>query len=81
MPEQSWGPAEQWVPELLNDLMLMGAVEHEGRVIQQYKHCDTRRYLNLDGAGQAWEVAVHPDSGESGIRRVELADAKVRLLS
>lgn len=81
MPEQSWGPAEQCAPELLNDLMLMSAVEHEGRVIQQYKHRDTRRYLNLDGSGQAWEIAVHPDSGEMSARRVGLAEAKARVLS
>jgi hypothetical protein len=80
MAERSWVPAEQVVPELLEDLMLMGTVEYSGQVIQQYKHVDTRRYLSLDGAGQAWQVAVHPDTGEVGARRISLDEAKALLL-
>lgn len=81
MAERSWGPAEQVVPELLDVLMLMGTVEYSGEVIQQYKHVDTRRYLNLDSSGQAWQVAVHPDTGEVGARRISLDDAKALLHS
>lgn len=80
MPERSWGPAEQVAPELLDVLMLMGTVEYGGRVIQQYKHVDTRRYINLDESGQAWEIAVSK-AGETGARRIELAEAKERVLS
>ena len=80
MPERSWGPAERLVPELLDVLMLMGTVEYSGQVIQQYKHADTRRYLNLDESGQAWEIGVS-GSREIGARRIDLAEAKERVLS
>ncbi|GAA4661716.1 hypothetical protein [Amycolatopsis dongchuanensis] len=80
MSERSWEPAERLVPELLHELMHMGTVEYGGQVIQQYKHVDTRRYINLDGTGQAWEVAV-AGPGEVGARRIGLDVAKARVLS
>lgn len=80
MAERSWGPAEQTVPDLLPELMLMGTVEVGGTVIQQYKHRDTRRYLNLDSAGQAWEVAVE-DSGTVRTIRIGLDAALAHVLS
>jgi hypothetical protein len=81
MPERSWGPAERLVPELLTVLMHMGPVEYSGRVIQQYKHADTRRYINLDASGQAWQIAVHPETGGIGARRIGLDEAKAWVLS
>lgn len=81
MAERSWGPAEQVVPELLDVLMLMGTVEYSGEVIQQYKHMDTRRYLNLDSSGQPWQITVHPDTGEIGAGRIGLDDTKALLHS
>lgn len=81
MAERSWVPVEQVVPALLDVLMLMGTVEDSGQVIQQYKHVDTRRYLNLDSSGQAWQIAVHPDTGDLGARRISLDDAKTLLHS
>ncbi|MFI5614698.1 hypothetical protein [Amycolatopsis sp. NPDC051903] len=80
MSERSWVPAKRLVPELLNNLMHMGTVEYGGQVIQQYKHADTRRYINLDETGQAWEVAVS-GTGEVGARRIGLDEAKARILS
>lgn len=81
MSERSWAAAEQAVPELLDALMFMGTVTHGGQVIQQYKHMDTRHYLNLDDSGQAWQIAVHPDTGEIGARRISLHEATALLLS
>ena len=80
MSDSRWNPAEQQVPHLLGDLMHMGTVTYSGHRIEQYKHRDTRRYLNLDAAGQAWQIAVHPDTGETAARRVEFAEALERVL-
>ncbi|KAA2245890.1 hypothetical protein F0L68_41125 [Solihabitans fulvus] len=80
MADQRWSPAEQQVPDLLDDLMHMGSVEYSGTVIQQYKHAGTRRYLNLDGSGQAWQITVHPDTGGIGARRIDLDEAKALVL-
>lgn len=35
--------------------MWMSRVRHGDRVIEQYKHVATRRYLNLDQDGEAWK--------------------------
>lgn len=75
MSNPNWPPAEQHVPHLLGDLMHMGTEHVDGHEIEQYKHIDTRRYLNLDQAGQAWQIAVHPDTGEVNGRRIPLATA------
>ena len=79
MSVPNWIPAEQQVPHLLPDLMHMGTVRHGDHNIEQYKHIDTRRYLNLDGVGQAWEIAVDRDTGEVNARRIDAADALARL--
>ena len=58
-------PAEQVVPELLEDLMLMGTVEYSGQVIQQSRHVDTRRYLTWmvrGRRGRWWPPLVWPPS-------------------
>lgn len=65
-----WIAAERHAPELLDVLMYMNAIEIDGRVIHQYKHADTRRYLNIDTAGQAWQITSH------GAELVNLASAK-----
>ena len=74
-----WAPAEQHVSHLLGDLMHMGTVRHSGREIEQYKHIDTRKYLNLDHTGQAWEVAVDGDTGAVSARRLAGGDALAHL--
>lgn len=64
-PDQRWEPAERHLPpELLPDLMWMDEVTAEGRAVQQYKHVLTRRYLNLDLAGQAWDVKIDAQTGQ-----------------
>lgn len=50
-PLESRLPADRWT-----DWMWMGSVEHGGRRIEQYKHHETRAYLNLDHDGRAWRV-------------------------
>lgn len=75
MSNPNWAPAETHVPHLLGDLMWMGTEQVHGRNVEQYKHCDTRAYLNLDATGQAWDIAVHPDTGEVNGRRIPLAVA------
>jgi hypothetical protein len=74
-----WQPVIAVAPELLNDLMYMTSVDYSGTVIRQYKHIDTRRYINLDATGQAWLVAVHADTGEVGAKRIDLATAKAHV--
>jgi len=42
----NWAPLQAVVtPEQMNDFMFMGVVPISG--IIRYKHCDTRRYLNI----------------------------------
>lgn len=79
MTDPRWTPAEQHVPNLLVDLMHMGTVRYSGREIEQYKHIDTRRYLNLDHTGQAWEVAVDGETGAVGARRIDTDAALAHL--
>lgn len=76
MSTPNWAPAEQYVPHhLLTELMWMGTERVGGRQIEQYKHDWTRRYINLDERGQAWDIAVHPRTGEVNGRRIPLATA------
>ena len=58
-----WEPLERFVgiigravPALdCADFMWMGVVQRGTVTLQLYKHIDTRRYLNLDHAGHAWQ--------------------------
>lgn len=79
MSTPNWAPAEQHVPHLLSDLMWMGTEQVHDRQIEQYKHCDTRQYLNLDQTGHAWDIAVHPSTGEVSARRLPLDTALERI--
>lgn len=81
MSKPNWTPAERQIPELLCDLMYMSSVTYGGRVIHQYKHAVTRRYINLDNSGQTWQVAVDPSTGDIGARRITLSEAKAHVLS
>lgn len=52
-----WAPLVTFIPAAdLSAWMWMGRVEHTGITIEQYKHRHTRRYLNLDANGNAWEA-------------------------
>lgn len=61
MPNQSpnWTPLERLAKAIQHldpaDFMWMGSAELRGQTVQQYKHCDTRRYLNLDDGGHAYD--------------------------
>jgi hypothetical protein len=49
------------------DFMVMGRVEDENGSIVLYKHCDTRRYINVDEAGHAYRYSPgRPQSGRRG---------------
>ncbi|GAB4589992.1 hypothetical protein [Nocardia sp. IFM 10818] len=74
-----WGAAQRHAPELLEDLMYMGTVGIDGRPVHQYKHRDTRRYLNLEPDGQAWRIAVNAD-GQTLAQPLDLSEAKASLL-
>jgi hypothetical protein len=78
-----WGPLEQVarlargsaeLPSLHEaEFMYMGAVRHDRKrlTIHLYKHQDTRKYLNLDDAGQAYAyryVASDPHDETAGGR-------------
>lgn len=53
--EANWAPLRAVLPlEGCDPWMWMGRRVEGDRVIEQYKHRYTRRYLNLDQDGQAW---------------------------
>lgn len=79
MTTPNWAPAETHVPHLLGDLMWMGTEQVHDVHIEQYKHALTRNYLNLDETGQAWDIAVHPRTGEVNGRRLPLDTALERI--
>ncbi|MEU7631750.1 hypothetical protein AB0C34_17430 [Nocardia sp. NPDC049220] len=66
--------AARYAPELLDDLMYMSSIDINGRTVYQYKHCDTRRYLNLDMTGQAWRIANA--DGQMFTRPMDISEAK-----
>src|SRR5690625_2600677 len=75
MSDLRWIPAEQHVPHLLADVMHMGTVHYNGHEIEQYKHCDTRRYLNLDHSGQAWQITAQSAGNAVIGERIDFAAA------
>lgn len=49
------------------DFMVMGRVEDEQGSIVLYKHCDTRRYINVDDTGHAYRYSPgRPQPGRRG---------------
>ncbi|MFY1686429.1 hypothetical protein [Plantactinospora sp. WMMB782] len=59
MNEPNWKPLEKVLPlDQCADWMWMYARTDGDRVIQHYKHRDTRGYLYLDQDGQAWTFDV-----------------------
>ncbi|MEU7802713.1 hypothetical protein AB0B10_25975 [Micromonospora arborensis] len=81
-PAANWKPLEATLPaDQLGDWMYMGRVERGARVIHQYKHRETRRYLNLDEQGQAWQIRYTPDCDVPDVDPIPLADAIARALS
>lgn len=70
--EPEWGPLEALsrltrssahLPAFhADEFMHMGIVRGTTKdvVIQLYKHCDTRRYLNLDDGGHAYQYVYEP---------------------
>ena len=75
MSGPNWAPAERVVPGILTDLMHMGTTATAAGLIEQYKHIDTRRYLNLDAAGRAWRLVADPDTEDVAAWPVELRQA------
>lgn len=60
--EPNWAPLEKIIPkELLGTWMWMGHTQVGTCRVEQYKHCETRGYLNLDGWGRAWLIRFDPD--------------------
>lgn len=77
-----WAPAKNTVPELLPDLQWVMTIHHHGVPIEQYKHADTRRYLNLDANGTPYRV-LDGRAGDSPteVAAISLAEAKAHVLS
>lgn len=72
----NWAPILACLPEReLDNWMWMSRVHVDGRVIEQYKHQDTRRYLNIDTDGQAVSVQYDGKGETPTIHNVVLADA------
>lgn len=60
MSEPNWAPLRAALPlEECDPWMWMGRRIEGDRVIEQYKHRYTRRYLNLDQGGQAWTTEMN----------------------
>lgn len=68
-PEQrhAWAPAERALAAaLLPNLMFMGVeTDADGTTVHQYKHRDTRRYINLAEDGQAYRVELTAPNGQT----------------
>lgn len=63
MTDEDWNP--DWAPlrsalsiEDCDYWMWMGRKQQDGATIEQYKHINTRQYLNLDQDGQAWTAVL-----------------------
>lgn len=55
--DPNWLPLEAHLHvDDLGAWMWMCRIRHDDKVIEQYKHRDTRRYLNLDQFAEAWRV-------------------------
>lgn len=55
MSEPNWEPLRKvFSPDECDAWMWMDTRYEGDRIIEQYKHRNTRRYLNLDQHGQAW---------------------------
>lgn len=68
--EPDWGPLEAAIPrEWCGGFMWMQRVKHRSRFIELYKHGITRRYLNLDQTGDAYEYTG------KGYRRIDFENA------
>lgn len=80
--------AELVAPDLVPDLMHMGDIAAEAPsttnpagkpAIRLFKHCDTRRYLNLAAEGEqitAWRYVGGPTVNDAGTyERIDLAAA------
>lgn len=51
----------------------------EDRSVHQYKHRDTRKYINLDLPGQAWNVSVDAATGKVTAKRIATTTAIAHL--
>lgn len=81
MPQPNWQPAESTIPDLLDDLMWMTRISHDGHTIEQYKHRDTRRYINLDETGRPYRVRVDGTTGNQEVEPISLVEARTWLTS
>ncbi|XTZ13835.1 hypothetical protein ACQSSU_20270 [Micromonospora echinospora] len=71
-----WGPLESTVTVAdIGNWMWMGRLTRGSRVIEQYKHWETRRYVNLDQDGNAWRVRYTEDSDTPDVDPIPVADA------
>lgn len=72
----NWEPLLSVLPEAaMGDWMWMSRLTVDGKVIEQYKHSDTRRYVNLDHAGQAFSVQYDGRGDAPTVHKVAFADA------
>ncbi|MEP7115325.1 MAG: hypothetical protein ABI862_18830 [Ilumatobacteraceae bacterium] len=94
-----WGPLERLAAVVssarrglvldADDFMWMGQGElDDGTRLHLYKHCDTRRYLNLDEAGHAWRYDhrgyvpfERPDRAVTWVTAPDLRSAAAEILA
>lgn len=79
MASPNWKLLEAALPAAqLGDWMWMDTVERGGRRIEQYKHRDTRQYVNIDQDGRAWSLKWNGSDATPDAEPIDLADAIAR---
>lgn len=77
-----WAPLEIFFsPQHCANFMFMNQVGQGSTTIYLYKHHHTRRYLNLDASGRAYQFAPDPSDRASSYRPIHLGDAIAHVLT
>lgn len=77
-----WAPIETvFSPQHCANFMFMNQVGEGSVTIYLYKHRHTRRYLNLDASGRAYQFAPNPTDRGASYRSIPLGDAIAHALT
>jgi len=77
-----WAPLEKlFAPQHCANFMFMDRVHQGAITIYLYKHRQTRRYLNLDASGGAYQFAPNTTDRSSSYQSIPLVDALTHALT